>query len=223
MTMYCKNCGVRVDGSYDVCPLCKAPLEGEPAVRSLYPEKRIRKSGHPVSIAGIYFIVAVQVMVISIALNLTVSTKYPWSVFALILTLYGYFTLKTTVFYKGPDGAKVFSQTLMLSVIFITAQYVFKTTEWCFAYAMPITIMVSLALHLILVGVFHKRKGNSFFRYMWMTCLLGIIPAILVAVGVCTKIVLPMVAFGISMITLIFLVAFTGRTIYGEIKKKTHI
>jgi hypothetical protein len=31
------------------------------------------------------------------------------------------------------------------------------------------------------------------------------------------------VAFGISMITLIFLVAFTGRTIYNEIKKKTHI
>lgn len=221
--MYCKNCGVHVDGIYDVCPLCKSPLEGEPAERPLYPEKHIRKIGHPVTFSSVYLIVALLINVICIAANLTVARKYLWCVFALILTLYGYFTLKTTVFYKGPNGAKVFSQTLMLSVIFITAQYIFKTKEWCFAYAMPVTIISSLALHLVFVGAFRKRKGNSFFRYMWMTCLLGIVPAAAVTAGACTEIILPMVAFGISMITLIFLVAFTGRTIYNEIKKKTHI
>ena len=88
---------------------------------------------------------------------------------------------------------------------------------------MPVTVISSLALHLVFVGAFRKRKGNSFFRYMWMTCLLGIVPAAAVMAGACTEIILPMVAFGISMITLIFLVAFTGRTIYNEIKKKTHI
>jgi len=221
--MYCKNCGVNVDSVYDVCPLCKSPLEGEPSGRPSYPEKHIRKIGHPVTFSSVYLIVALLINVICIAVNLTVARKYLWCVFALILTLYGYFTLKTTVFYKGPDGAKLFSQTLMLSVIFITAQYIFKTEEWCFAYAMPITIILSIALHLILVGVFHKRKGNSFFRYMWMTCLLGIVPAAVTLSGVCTEIILPMVAFGISMITLIFLVAFTGRTIFNEIKRKTHI
>lgn len=221
--MYCKNCGVHVDGIYDVCPLCKSPLEGEPAERPLYPEKHIRKIGHPVTFSSVYLIVALSINVICIAVNLTVARKYLWCVFALILTLYGYFTLKTTVFYKGPNGAKVFSQTLMLSVIFITAQYVFKTKEWCFAYAMPVTVISSLALHLVFFGAFRKRKGNSFFRYMWMTCLLGIVPAAAVMASVCTEIILPMVAFGISMITLIFLVAFTGRTIYNEIKKKTHI
>lgn len=221
--MYCKNCGVHVDGIYDVCPLCKSPLEGEPAERPLYPEKHIRKIGHPVTFSSVYLIVALLINVICIAVNLTVARKYLWCVFALILTLYGYFTLKTTVFYKGPNGAKVFSQTLMLSVIFITAQYIFKTKEWCFAYAMPVTIISSLALHLVFVGAFRKRKGMSFFRYMWMTCLLGIVPAAAVMAGAGTEIILPMVAFGISMITLIFLVAFTGRTIYNEIKKKTHI
>ena len=221
--MYCKNCGVHVDGIYDVCPLCKSPLEGEPAERPLYPEKHIRKIGHPVTFSSVYLIVALLINVICIAVNLTVARKYLWCVFALILTLYGYFTLKTTVFYKGPNGAKVFSQTLMLSVIFITAQYIFKTKEWCFAYAMPVTVISSLALHLVFVGAFRKRKGKSFFRYMWMTCLLGIVPAAAVMAGACTEIILPMVACGISMITLILLVAFTGRTIYNEIKKKTHI
>ena len=117
--MYCKNCGVHVDGIYDVCPLCKSPLEGEPAERPLYPEKHIRKIGHPVTFSSVYLLVALSINVICIAVNLTVARKYLWCVFALILTLYGYFTLKTTVFYKGPSGAKVFSQTLMLSVIFI--------------------------------------------------------------------------------------------------------
>lgn len=223
MTMYCKNCNVNVDGVYDVCPLCKSPLEGEPAARPPYPEKHLRKLGRPVTFSGVYSGVAAILLIVCFAVNFALPHKYIWSVFALILTLYGYFTLKTTVFYKGPDGAKLFSQTLMLSVIYVTVQYVFKTKEWCFAYAMPITIILSLIMHIVLVGVFHKRKGNSFFRYMWMTCLLGIVPAALVAAGICTEIILPMVAFGISMITLMFLVIFTGRTIFNEIKKKTHI
>ena len=102
--MYCKNCGVHVDGIYDVCPLCKTPLEGEPAERPLYPEKHIRKIGHPVTFSSVYLIVALLINVICIAVNLTVARKYLWCVFALILTLYGYFTLKTTVFYKGPNA-----------------------------------------------------------------------------------------------------------------------
>ena len=181
--MYCKNCGVHVDGIYDVCHLCKSPLEGEPAERPLYPEKHIRKIGHPVTFSSVYLIVALSINVICIAVNLTIARKYLWCVFALILTLYGYFTLKTTVFYKGPSGAKVFSQTLMLSVIFITAQYIFKTKEWCFAYAMPVTVISSLALHLVFVGAFRKRKGKSFFRYMWKASLLGIVPAAGVMAG----------------------------------------
>lgn len=160
--MYCKNCGVHVDGIYDVCPLCKSPLEGEPAERPLYPEKHIRKIGHPVTFSSVYLIVALLINVICIAVNLTVARKYLWCVFALILTLYGYFTLKTTVFYKGPNGAKVFSQTLMLSVIFITAQYIFKTKEWCFAYAMPVTVISSLALHLVFSALSAKEKASRF-------------------------------------------------------------
>lgn len=71
--MYCKNCGVHVDGIYDVCPLCKSPLEGEPAERPLYPEKHIRKSGHPVTFSSVYLIVALLINVICIAVNLTVA------------------------------------------------------------------------------------------------------------------------------------------------------
>lgn len=124
--------------------------------------KAYKKIGHPVTFSSVYLIVALVVNVICIAVNLTVARKYLWCVFALILTLYGYFTLKTTVFYKGPNGAKVFSQTLMLSVIFITAQYIFKTKEWCFAYAMPVTVISSLALHLVFSALSAKEKASRF-------------------------------------------------------------
>lgn len=124
--------------------------------------KAYKKSGHPVTFSSVYLIVALSINVICIAVNLTVVRKYLWCVFALILTLYGYFTLKTTVFYKGPNGAKVFSQTLMLSVIFITAQYIFKTKEWCFAYAMPVTVISSIALHLVFSALSAKEKASRF-------------------------------------------------------------
>lgn len=221
---YCKRCNVRVNGTNETCPLCKAPMEGVAEPFPPYPEKKATRSkNRPITFTGVYVSLAILVLIICFALNFALPHRYIWSVFALILILYGYFTLKTTVFYKGPHGAKVFSQTLCLCVIFITAQYVFRTGEWAFAYAIPATVVISLALHLLFVGVFHKRRGNSFFRYMWLTCLLGALPAITVLAGVCTKIILPMIAFGISMITLMFLIAFTGRTIADEIRKKSHI
>ena len=85
---------------------------------------------------------------------------------------------------------RIHLQSLCAPFCEITAQYIFKTKEWCFAYAMPVTVISSLALHLVFVGAFRKRKGKSFFRYMWMTCLLGIVPAAAVMAGACTEIVL---------------------------------
>lgn len=148
--------------------------------------------------------------------------KYLWCVFALILTLYGYFTLKPPFLQRAERRKGVFANADAVRHIHYGAVY-FQNERvvLCLCDARNNHIVACPAP--CFVGAFRKRKGKSFFRYMWMTCLLGIVPAAAVMAGACTEIILPMVAFGISMITLIFLVAFTGRTIYNEIKKKTHI
>ncbi len=221
--MYCKHCNVNVDTAYDECPLCHAPLEGEPAVVSPYPEKQKRKNNRPVTFAGVYNAVAIPVLLVCIILNVVLPHKYLWALMVGIGLLYVYFTFKTTVFYKGVGGAKVFSQTIMLTILVVCIQYIFKTSEWAFTFAIPVISLLSVIMHLLLVCIFHRKRGNQYMRYMWLTSLVGFLPAIMYAAGIVEFPYLALTAFIVSAISVIALLVFTGRDIAEEVKKKSHI
>lgn len=221
--MYCKHCNVNVNTAYDECPLCHAPLEGEPSEVAPYPERQKRKNKRPITFAGIYNSIAWPIILVCIVLNAVLPHDYLWALMVAIGALYVFFTFKTTIFYKGVGGAKVFSQTIMLTLLVISVQYIFKTSEWAFSFAIPVISMSSVAMHLVLVGIFHKKKGNQYLRYMWLTSLVGVLSAIMVAAGVVTFPYLAYSAFAVSAVSVIALLVFTGRTIEDEIKKKSHI
>lgn len=220
--MYCKNCGVHVDGIYDVCPLCKSPLEGEPAERPLYPEKHIRNRA-----PGDVFMRISSRRAFD-KRNLHCRQPYRCKKVSLVRFCTNphfirlFYTQNHRFLQRAERRKGVFANADAVRHIHYGAVY-FQNER------VVLCLCDARNRHIVdcpapcFFGAFRKRKGMSFFRYMWMTCLLGIVPAAAVMAGACTEIILPMVAFGISMITLIFLVAFTGRTIYNEIKKKTHI
>lgn len=222
--MYCKECKVNVDGAYTICPLCKAPLEGTPADNPPFIKRKPRKKRSPVTAKGVYLVFALPVIIICIALNIVLPHRYIWAGFAVLAVIYGYLTLKTTVFYKGPGGAKVFSQTFMLSILCIAAQYIFRTAEWAFSFAVPSICILALLSHLVGYAAYRRQnKGRQYFRYMWLTSLIGFLPVIALYADVCDFVYLPLIAMCISGITVIILVIGSGRVIAEEIKKKSHI
>lgn len=221
--MYCKYCKVNVDTAYDVCPLCKNPLEGTPSSVPPFPERKPRKKKSPVTFKGIYAAFTLPVIFICVLLNILLPHKYLWALMAAIGFLYVYLTIKTTVFYKGAGGAKIFSQTIMLTLLTVSIQYIFHMPEWAFSFGIPVIVITSLIMHVLLVGVFHKKKGNQYLRYMWLTSMVGVIPAILLACGLCSFAPLALASLAVSGVSLISLLIFTGRTIAEEIRKKSHL
>ena len=78
---YCKRCNVRVNGTNETCPLCKAPMEGVAEPFPPYPEKKATRSkNRPITFTGVYVSLAILVLIICFALNfeacLSVFNKY---------------------------------------------------------------------------------------------------------------------------------------------------
>jgi hypothetical protein len=139
-----------------------------------------------------------------------------------LFLLYVYETLKHTILYKGSGGSKIFTQTLALSVIAISSQYIFKMSEWAFSYGLPTIVIVSLAVQTLFVSIYNKKSEN-YVRYIMYTSLIGFIPICIDAVTKFDFNILSDVCAVISAVAFLGIMLLAGKTLLSEINKKSHI
>lgn len=219
--MYCKYCKIEVESSLTTCPLCKNKLEGEPLDIPVFLPRKPRKKHFPTSFTGLYFYIMISITLVCIAVNALVPSEYVWSLMAFLTLLYVYTTLKHTVLYKGSGGSKIFTQTLALSVLFISAQYIFKMPEWAFSYGIPAVVISSLLMQTLFVSIYHK-KSNGYVRYITYTSLIGFIPIIIDAFTHFDFSILADVCALISAVAFLGVMLLAGKTVLAEMNKKGH-
>lgn len=219
--MICKYCNVNVKSSTTVCPLCHNLLNGTPESQPNFPPRKIRKFKAPISFSGVYFFVALSIIITCAIINACFPTKISWAKIVLVFLIYLYFLIRNTILYKGSGGSKIYTQTLSLSLMAICLQYITHTKEWAYSYAMPIISIVSLLIFILFISIFNK-KTHQYVRYMALTAFIGMIPSVLYMLNVIKAPYLAFISLVLSAIILIGLIVFSRKTLCSEFEKKGH-
>lgn len=109
-----------------------------------------------------------------------------------------------------------------LSLISIYWDYLNSWSGWSVTYFVPLICSSAIIAMFIAVRVVRLEAGD-YVLYLLVAALLGLIPALFLALGLVVEAVPSIVSLGLSSVLLIMTLVFRGRLILGELEKRFHI
>lgn len=227
--MRCKYCGIDVDDDSKVCPLCHELLTDDGAeTHANFPPRteKVKKSGSRITFSNLYIAIAVIVVGVCVALNLSLTPEVYWFTIVVAVLAYGYLTVVNTVMSNSSIWIKIFWQILMICLILWAAQSVLnplfeERNNWLLDFALPIILGISvLALGITAASLMSKEP--SLLVDNLLISLIGFLPIILYAADVIDEVVPSAVCAGLCALSIVCFVAFARDELWDEIIRRFH-
>lgn len=220
--MYCKECKVTVNCKTDVCPLCHGKLEGNPEKETrAFPKAKIRRF-QPDWFGKIYFLIAAIITIVCLAVNLARNEKFLWSIIVLVSLVYGWYCIRFTIIAQGHFAARIFGQTIALTLLFIAVRLTVGGNHFIFITWLPVVYLCSEVLLFAYIAV-NRRQARPIMMSIAVVAILGIIP-------VCAAFILdlsvkwPSIAVSAFSGAVFLTTLIIGRKhILGELKRYFHL
>ncbi|HAG69925.1 MAG TPA: hypothetical protein DCL38_08125 [Lachnospiraceae bacterium] len=216
----CPHCRINVGGTYERCPLCGSVLQGD-ATLDLFPRNE-KKHGISLPLKIIIFLLLTGAVVCLSVDFLMIEGEHVH--FGLIVLIWCGALLWYVL--GAVKNRRVLSQLITMAVMLfsiaailteIVAGYRAITTN----YIVPSLISAALCANFILSFIDRSNRYNATFYVLW-SIFIGVIPALVILLGK-NKTPLPWtVCFFISVVALIGLLVFKGRTVINELHKRLH-
>lgn len=215
----CTNCGVKYNANLNICPVCGNKLDENAktdifALNSAsYPLKKLKNP--PLEPIHIYTITALLAVIAAGALNAFFFTDYMWSISVALIAVFGGITV-LNVTARINFTAKVLYETVSAVIVVYLMTFVFGSTHWYTAYALPTIFMLGTATQFSLMLFTHKRFRLHYISTSLMA-LLGGIPLI---VAYCThsNLIASFASLGVSAIVIIVSLSLGGKNLVAELK-----
>ena len=183
----------------------------------LYPEiKSIKKYKFMVNI---FLIVTVFVSATLMLINYMFSQKISWSFIAILGIIY----LWSTIIFalrKGINlGSTILIHTIQILILLFFIDFIFGFKKWSFTIGFPIVTMVSnLAMSIITM-----IKYKKYVKYEMLILLISVLINLVIIAIFKEKIVLNIIALGITTLNFIIVLMLSAKTLKIELQKKFHI
>ncbi len=220
---YCDKCKIEIKTHEEYCPLCHQILQGEIKENELekYPEYvSINRTIYPLT-KKILMFATITSIIILVMINLIDNSGQLWSIIPIGGIIFFWMLVSIGVFSKNNIAQKlVFITSLLIGLLVLIDQMSLKE-GWSHNYLLPFLLLAcNLAISVI---IFVKRiEYRDYILYLLTIVLLSIVPIILVLVKVITVKWPAIIAFGLAIFILLFIIFFFPKSIKDEIKKRFH-
>lgn len=227
--MRCPDCNIEVACKTDVCPLCHKKLDTTEEIRNEI--KKLERSFPPrlqnrpfatTSFPRLYFIIAMNILVISIVLNIILTPQIYWSFLVFSGIIYLYFFVRKTVLSYSHFNIKVMGQAIFLFLIFILIQNVLHKNLWIYEFVLPSIVLISI----IMIASYIITNISIARRYIMSLFTLAIIGLIPLFIGLYIKDILlwPSIVVAVTSASIIIsTLIVSNKTFFAEIKRIFHI
>lgn len=217
---HCDKCRIEVRGSEVFCPLCQTPLTGD-AQESLYPEvPTVYRQFRLFFKLLIAFTVSGGIVCVGI--NLMLPHSGFWSIFV-VLGIMGFWISLIAVLKRRDNLFKnITFQVLALSVLSVALDFFIGWTGWSLNLFIPITCTLAL-LSLAVIAKVKKLPAEDYLVYLLSDILFCIVPTVFYFTGIISIILPSILCMAFSVITLVSLIVFEGKSLWLEFNKRFHL
>lgn len=186
----------------------------------LYPEiKSVKKYRFMINI---FFVVTVFISLNLVIVNYLFSQKLNWSIIAILGIIYLWNTILFAL-KKGINlGSTILIHTIQILVLLFFIDFIFGFKKWSFTIGFPIVTMISNGAMSIITMIKYK-KYVKYAIYEMVILLIGVLLNIIIIGLFKTRIVLNIIALGITILNFMIVLILSAKTLKIEIAKKFHI
>ena len=218
----CTECAVEIEGTWSRCPLCTAPVVGEP-VPSPLPAVPLRFSRRRV--LKVLFLTSIAVILASFVAQLLFNRGLA-GIGVLRSLWLGVVTMWLVVLMAIRKRRNVAKGTVYLVVVAglvcVYWDYLTGWRGWSLTYAVPIVCSCSIVGLLITVRVLRIEVGEHIL-YSGLTVLLGLAPIGFLAFGLVTNPLPSGICGALSFFALVLMQLARGSDVRHELSKRLHL
>lgn len=218
---YCSKCQIEIRGHLTFCPLCQNELQDKnEKVENLYPKVEPRSKSH--MLLKIFGFIALVISILAIFLNLILPSTTLWSI--LVVGILGFVWLSLAVAIKKHRHIMkyLWYQIMILSLLSIFVDYMTGKNGWSMSIVIPCLLITAMIVMSILPKILHMQVGD-YLIYLLLDALIGIIPFIFIMTGDAISHIPSIICILVSLISVIGIVIFEGKTMMGELKRRLHV
>lgn len=221
--LFCEFCKVNIRTNHKKCPLCQATLSGtlndkiEP-FPYIYKEE---KNSELITLKIISFVI-LATMVVTNIINFIFQSNFWWGLYVII----GGLVLWLMFFVAVKKRRNLFKNLIWELIIVNTAMIIWDVSKgfngWSLDFVLP-SIILAVILIMIIYIIIKNLSTPDYMIYLLFICLLGIIPGVLMLIGLVTIELPSAICCAISLLLMLALVIFQYKAVVSELKKKFHL
>ncbi|MEG0021261.1 MAG: DUF6320 domain-containing protein [Bacilli bacterium] len=217
----CFKCNVMINTNTDDCPLCNTPLNKNENGKDVFPILLTRYRSHEL-FYKILLLASIFGGILCLAINYLVSKDLKWSYFVIAGIVSFWITLIAGVRRRHYFLRMLFTEfNIILLVSFISNYFTGFNNLWSLTYVLPF-ISVSYILSVFITRIFLKSPLKDYIIYIYINCLIGIIPIILVFKDV-VKVAWPsIISASLSVFLMLILFIFNRKQVTQELERRFH-
>lgn len=220
--LYCKNCGVFVEGNPEHCPLCQGELEGEAESGAKYPQIAPKKSFFSLSVKIAVMLTVAAVVICAVTDYSITRVPFGWWLYVAAGAASFWFSFSVAVKRRGNIAKSIFFTTLAAAVISILWDLGTGWKAWSLNFVLPIASL-SAMLAMAVIARIQNLPIEQYIYYLILDIIFGIIPLILIICGAVSFITLSLACVAASVLSLCALLIFNGKALKAEIIRRTHM
>lgn len=220
----CDKCKIEIETSHQYCPLCHQVLKGDhdDSIPEVYPEfVSERREVLPLTRKILSFIMIISILILG-GINLTDKSGTVWSLIPIGAILYTWAIVRFGILSKQNIAFRLaFLTTLLILILNFIDELYGGHQGWALNYVTPFALFsCNLAISFI---IWIKRINyRDYLFYLISIMIFSLIPLILYLFKVISIAWPSLVAFGLAMFILLFILFFFPKSIKDEIKKRFH-
>ena len=218
----CKYCGVEILDDAVKCPLCSGVLDGKKEEGHTYPDVVSGVSARRPFYIGSLVLPLLVIASVCIALNVWLTPTLRWGEIMTCSLAYllwlGYIILKDNAGYR----IRILSGVAGAVLLIILIDTFLGFSGWSVSYVLPAAIIL-LDLALAILMLINRRNWQSYLILQVAMVLVGIVPLVLIRIGIVTQPLVSDIAFLVTVFMFLGSMILGGRTARIEMKRRFHI
>lgn len=218
----CKNCGVRLVGTYDRCPLCKGSLTGSPGgTENVFPPLPPRGEAKQRLLPWLA-LGSVAAAAVSTAVNLILPSGGWWFLLVLGGMASSWLSLALVLKKRRNIPKTILWQVGLLSVLAFVWDRLTGFHGWSLDYVLP-SLCTGSMIAMAVIARIRKLNIQNYILYLVIDCVFGLLSFALLVMGK-VRVVLPSaVCFASTVIFLAALLSFEGKALLAEFQRRFHL
>lgn len=167
--MYCINCGVKLETSEEICPLCGTeihhPKFRPDKERQLYPKNRLPEIKHrSKAFNGAVIIMFLIPVVVSFLADFQFDREIKWFGYVLGALVMGYTAFALPLWFKKPNPVIFTPCVFMEAIVYLLYINFITNGSWFLSFALPVAGGFGIIATAVVTLLYYLKKGKL---YVW--------------------------------------------------------